>query len=137
MLESLKNACSWVVFQVQAGINWVRNNWPAITAKAEEMVRQAYEVAISHLRKVVVSFERGMAIGIETVEKRQAMPLKQALAEAKAVVQAMADEQVCAYSACWFRMQEVRGFKSPHLHHRFRPLRWPFLFPEEARCGVF
>lgn len=43
MLKMIKNACSWVVSQVQAGMNWVRDNWPAITAKAEEMVRQAYE----------------------------------------------------------------------------------------------
>ena len=109
MLESLKNACSWVVSQVQAGINWIRDNWPAITAEAQEMGRRAYEVAISQIRKVVVSFERGMVIGIETVEKRQAMPFKEALAEAKAVVKAMTDEQVCAYAAHWFRQEAAQA----------------------------
>jgi hypothetical protein len=103
MLQSLKKVCSWVVSQLQARISWVVDNWPTITAKAEEMVRRVYEVAISHLRKAVVAFERGMVIGIETVEKRQAMPFKEALAEAKAVVKAMTDEQVCAYVAHWFR----------------------------------
>ena len=96
MLQSLKRACSWVVSQVEAGINWVRDNWPAIQAKAEDMVQQAYEMAISHLRKVVVAFGRGVVIGIELAEKRQAMPFNKALDEAKAVVKAMADEQVCA-----------------------------------------
>ena len=71
------------------------------------MVRRAYEVAIGQLRKVVVSFERGMIIGIETVEKRQAMPFREALAEAKAEVKAMGDEQVCAYAAYWFRQEEA------------------------------
>ena len=75
-------------------MNWVRDNWPAITAKAEEMVRQAYEVAIGQLRKVVVSFERGMVIGIETVDKRQAMPFKEAFAEARAVVQAAVLQEI-------------------------------------------
>jgi hypothetical protein len=102
MLKSLKNACSCAVSQVEAGINWVRDNWPAIQAKAEEIVRRAYEVAISHLRKVVVAFERGMVIGIELVEQRLVMPFKEALAEAKSVVKAMTDEQVCAYTAFWF-----------------------------------
>jgi hypothetical protein len=108
MLKMIKNACSYVVFQIQAGINWVRDNWPAITARAEEMARQAHEVAIGQLRKVVVSFERGMVIGIETVEKRQAMPFKEAFAEARAVVQAMSGEQVCAYTAYWFRQDPVQ-----------------------------
>jgi hypothetical protein len=105
MLNSLKNACSWVVSQVQAGVNWVWDNWPAITAKAEETGRRAYEVAMDQVRKVVVSFERGMVIGIETVEKRQAMPFKEALAEAKGVIKAMTDEEVCAYTAHWFRQE--------------------------------
>jgi hypothetical protein len=109
MLQSLKKVCSWVVSQVQAGIIWVKDNWPAITAKAGEMVRQAYEVAISHLRKAVVAFERGMVIGIETVEKRQLMPFKEALAEAKVVVKAMTDEQVCAYVAHWFRQEAAQA----------------------------
>jgi hypothetical protein len=107
MLKMIKNVCSWVVSQVKAGVNWVRGNWPEITAKAEEMVRQAYEVAIGQLRKVVVSFERGMVIGIETVEKRQAMPFKQAFAEARAVVKAMSDEQVSNFVAYWFRQEEA------------------------------
>jgi hypothetical protein len=109
MLNSLKNACFWVVSQVQAGISWVVDNWPAITAKGEEMGRRAYEVAISQIRKVVVSFERGMVIGIETVEKRQAMPFKEALAEAKSEVKAMADEEVCAYAAYWFRQEPAQA----------------------------
>jgi hypothetical protein len=107
MLKMIKNACSWVVSQVQAGMNWVRDNWPAITAKAEEMIRQTYEVAIGQFRKVVVSFERGMVIGIETVEKRQAMPFKEAFAEARAVVQAMSDEQIGNFVAYWFRQEEA------------------------------
>ena len=102
LLKSLKNACSWVISQVEAGMNWVRNNWPAIRAKAAEMVQRAYEMAIGHLRKVVVAFERGMVIGIELVEKRQAMPFDQALVDAKCVVKAMTDEEVCAYTAYWF-----------------------------------
>ena len=73
------------------------------------MVRRAYEVAIGHLRKAVVAFERGMVIGIETVEKRQAMPFKEALAEAKSVVKAMTDEQVCAYAAYWFRQEAAQA----------------------------
>jgi len=107
MVEMIKEAWSWAVSQVRAGMNWVRDNWPAITAKAEEIIRQAYEVAINQVRKVVVSFERGMVIGIETVEKRQAMPFQEAFAEARAVVQALTDEQVCAYAAYWFRQEEA------------------------------
>ena len=92
MLNKIKNACSWVISRVKAGVILVKDNWPAITAKAEAMARRAYEVAMNNLRRAVVSFERGMVIGIETVENRQAMPFKEALAEAKAVVQAMTDE---------------------------------------------
>jgi hypothetical protein len=109
MLKSLKNACSWAVSQVEAGINWVRDNWPAITAKAEEIIRRAYEVGMTQVRQAVVAFERGAVIGIETVEKRQAMPFKEALAEAKSVVQAMADEEVCAYIAYWFRQEAAQA----------------------------
>jgi hypothetical protein len=109
MLNSLKNACSWVVSQVQAGITRIRDNWSMITAKAEETGRRAYEVAMDQVRKVVVSFERGMVIGIETVEKRQAMPFKEAMAEAKSVVKAMTDEEVCAYSAHWFRQEAAQA----------------------------
>jgi hypothetical protein len=92
MLNKITNICSWVVSQVQARVLWGKNNWPAIQAKVEAMVRLAYKVAMNNLRRAVVSFERGMVIGIETVENRQAMPFKEALAEAKAVVQAMTDE---------------------------------------------
>jgi hypothetical protein len=106
MLSKIKNACSWVIFQVQTGIVWVKNNRPAITAKAGEITRRAYEVAMAQVRKAVVAFMRGMVIAIETVEKRQAMPFQEALAEAKAVVKVLTDEQVCAYTAHWFR-QEV------------------------------
>jgi hypothetical protein len=102
LLKSLKNACSWVVSQVEAGINWVRDNRPTIQAKVAEMVQRAYEVASGHLREVVVVFERGMVIGIELVEQRLVMPFKEALAEVKSVVKAMTDEQVCAYTAFWF-----------------------------------
>jgi hypothetical protein len=109
MLNKIKNACSWVVSQVQAGIFWVRNNWPEIQVKAQAMARRAYEVAMDQIRKAVVSFMRGMVIGIETVEKRQAMPFKEALAGAKAVVQAMTDEQVCAYAAHWFRQEPAQA----------------------------
>jgi exonuclease VII small subunit len=109
MMKSLKNACFWVVSQVHVGISWVVDNWPAITAKAKEMGRRAYEVAMDRLRKVVVSFERGMVIGIEAVEKRQAMPFKEAMAEAKSVVKAMTDEQVCAYAAHWFRQDAAQA----------------------------
>jgi hypothetical protein len=56
-----------MVSQVEAVIIKVRDNWPAIIAKAEGLARQAYEVAIDHLRKVVVALERGVVIGIETV----------------------------------------------------------------------
>jgi 2-keto-3-deoxy-galactonokinase len=108
MLNKIKNACSWVVSQVQAGIFWVRNNWPEIRAKAEVMVRRAYEVAMDQIRKAVVAFMRGMVIGIETVEKRQSMPFKEALAEAKAVVKAMSGEQVCAYAVYWFRREAAQ-----------------------------
>jgi hypothetical protein len=61
------------------------------------MVQRACEVAMTHLRQVVVAFERGVVIGIETVENRQLMPFQEALAIAKSVVKAMADEEVCGY----------------------------------------
>ena len=56
-----------------------------------------------------MAFERGAVIGIETVEKRQAMPFKEALAEAKFVVKAMADEEVCGYIAYWFRQEAAQA----------------------------
>jgi hypothetical protein len=46
-------------------------------------------------------------IGIGTVEKRQAMPFNQALAEAKSAVKAMTDDEVCAYTAYWFCQEAV------------------------------
>jgi hypothetical protein len=109
MLQSLKKACSWVVSQVEAEINWVRDNWPAITAKAEEMVQRAYEVAMTHLRQAVVAFARGVVIGIETVENRQVMSFQEALAIAKSVVKAMADEEVCSYIAYWFLQEAAKA----------------------------
>ena len=109
MMNKIKNVCSWVFSKVQAGVLWVKNNWPAITAKAGEIARRAYEVAMDQVRKAVVAFERGMVVGIETVEKRLAMPFKEALTEAKAVVQAMTDEEVCAYAAHWFRQEPAQA----------------------------
>ena len=109
MLNQIKNVCSWVVSQVKAGVIWVKNNWPAIQVKAESMARRAYEVAMDQIRGFVVAFERGMVIGIETVEKRQAMPFQEALAEAKAAVKAMSNEQVCAYAAHWFRQEAAQS----------------------------
>jgi hypothetical protein len=43
------------------------------------------------------------------VEKRQAMPFKEALAAAKAAVKAMIDEQVCAYAAYRFRQEAAQA----------------------------
>jgi hypothetical protein len=37
------------------------------------------------------------------------MPFKEALTEAKAVVQAMTDEEVCAYTAYWFRQEAAQA----------------------------
>ena len=109
MLHSLRKVCSWVVSLLEAGINWVRDNWPAIKAKAEEMVQRAYEVAMTQVRQAVVAFERDVVIGIETVENRQLMHFEQALCEAKFVVKAMADEEVCGYIAYWFRQEAAQA----------------------------
>ncbi len=106
MLNKIKSACSWLVSQVKAGVAWVRNNWPAIQAQAEQMVRWTYAVAISHVRKVVLCFNRGVVVAIETAERRRALPFHQAFAEARTVVKAMTDEQVSNYTAFWF-CQEV------------------------------
>ncbi len=102
MLTSLKKACSWVVSQVKAGINWLKDNWSAIQAQAEKIGRWAYGVALDHVRQGVVCFNRGVVVAIETAERRQAMPFHQALKEARAVVKAMTDVQVCNYVAYWF-----------------------------------
>jgi uncharacterized protein YdaL len=107
MLNKIKQACAWVVSKVKAGIDWVRNNWPAIETKTEEVTQRAYEVAISHIRKAVVAIERVMVIGIMTVERRQTLSYRQALAEAKAANKAMSDEEVCAYVAYWFRQDQA------------------------------
>jgi hypothetical protein len=109
MLQSLRKVCSWVVSRVEAGIDWVMGNWPAITAKAEEIVRQFYVVAMTQFRQAVVAFERGVVIGIEAVENRQVMSFQEALAIAKSVVQAMADEEVCGYIAYWFRQEAAQA----------------------------
>jgi len=73
------------------------------------MVRWAYEVAITQVRQNVVAFERGVVIGIETVQHRQAMPFKKALAEAKSMVKAMADKEVCVYTVYWFCQEAVQA----------------------------
>ena len=57
----------------------------------------------------MVAFERGMVIGIETVENRQPMPFEEALAEVKSVVKAMTDEEVCGYIAYWFRQEAAQA----------------------------
>jgi hypothetical protein len=77
-----------------------------IQAQAEQMVRWTYAVAINHVRKVVLCFNRGVVVAIETAERRQMMPFQQAFAEARAVVKAMNDEQVSNFVAYWF-CQEV------------------------------
>ncbi len=105
MLNKIKSACSWLVSQVKAGIAWVRDNWPAIQTQAEQMVRWTYAVAISHVRKVVLCFNRGVVVAIETAERRQAMPFNQAFSEARAVVKAMTEEWVCNYVAYWFNQE--------------------------------
>jgi hypothetical protein len=107
MLNKIKNTCAWMISKVKAGIDWVRNNWPAIQAKAEEMIQRAYEVIVSHSRKALVAYERLLVIGIETVERRRTMPLRQALAETKAASKAMSDAEVCAYVAYWFRQEQA------------------------------
>jgi hypothetical protein len=105
MLNKIKSACSWLVSQVKAGIVWVKNNWPAIQTTAQKMGRWTYAVAINHVRKVVLCFNRGVVVAIETAERRQAMPFQQAFAEARTVVKAMNDEQVCNYMAYWFNQE--------------------------------
>ena len=107
MLNKIKSACSWLVSQVKAGINWLKDNWPAIQTQAEQMVRWTYAVAISHVRQGVVMFNRGVVVAIETAERRQVMPFHQAFAEARAVVKAMSDEQVSNFVAYWFRKEEA------------------------------
>ncbi len=102
MLNKIRSACSWLVSQVKAGIAWVKNNWPAILNQATEVARSAYAVAINHVRKAVLCFNRGVVTAIETAERRQAMPFQQAFAEARAVVKAMNDEQVSNFVAYWF-----------------------------------
>ncbi|MFZ5448920.1 MAG: hypothetical protein ACOZFS_09830 [Thermodesulfobacteriota bacterium] len=105
MFNMIKQACSWLVSKVRAGIDWVRNNWPAIQAQAEKMGQWFYGVAINHVRQVVVTFQRGVVTAIETAERRQAMPFPQAFLEAKGVVQSMTDEQVSNYAVYWFRKE--------------------------------
>jgi hypothetical protein len=80
MLNKSKSACSWLVSQVKAGINWLKDNRPAIQAYAEKIGRWAYGVALSHIRQGVVCFNRGVVVAIETAGRRQAMPFQQALA---------------------------------------------------------
>jgi hypothetical protein len=109
MLNRIKNACSWLVSQVKAGINWLKNNWPTIQAQAEKIGRWAYGVILNHVRQGVVMFNRGVVTAIETAERRQAMPFRQAFAEAKAVVKAMTDEQVCNYVVYWFCQEPVQA----------------------------
>jgi hypothetical protein len=107
MLNKIKSAYSWLVSKVKAGIDWLKNNRPAIQAQAKKVAQRLYEVTISHVRKVVMCFNRGVVTAIETAERRQAMPFHQAFAEARAVVKAMTDEQVCSYVAFWFHQEET------------------------------
>jgi hypothetical protein len=109
MLQSLKKACSWVVSRIKAGVNWVRDNWPAIQAQAEAVAQWAYGVTLSHIRQGVVMFNRGVVVAIETAERRQAMVFQQALREARAMVKAMTDEQVSNYVAHWFRQEPAQA----------------------------
>jgi hypothetical protein len=107
MLNKIKNACSWLVSQVKAAINWLRDSWPTIVAHAEKIGRWAYGVALNQVRHGVLTFNRGVVVAIETAERRQSMPFHQAFAEARTVVKAMGDEQVSAYVAYWFRKKDA------------------------------
>jgi hypothetical protein len=107
MMEKLKKAFSWLVSQVKAGIYWLRDNWPAIQAQAENIVLWAYGVALNHVRQGVVTFNRGVVTAIETAMRRETLPFHQAWAEARAVVKAMTGEEVCAYVAFWFQQDEA------------------------------
>ncbi len=105
MLNKIKSAWSWLVSQVKAGVDWLRDNWPTIQTQAEQMVRWTYAVAINHVRKVVLCFNRGVVVAIEAAERRQSMPFHQAFAEARTVVKAMTEERVCNYVAYWFNQE--------------------------------
>jgi hypothetical protein len=107
MMEKIKKMGSRLIAQVKAGIDWLKDSWPTIQAQAEKMARRLYEVAVNHVRKAVLCFNRGVVVAIETAERRQAMPFHRALAEAKSVVKAMNDEQVSAYAAFWFRQEKA------------------------------
>jgi hypothetical protein len=107
MMEKIKKACSWLVAQVKAGIDWFRDTWPRIQAQGKKIARRLYEVAVSHVRRVVLCFNRGVVVAIETAERRQAMPFNQAFAEARTVVKAMSAEHVCNYTAFWFAHEEA------------------------------
>jgi hypothetical protein len=107
MMEKLKKAFSWLGSQVEAGIDWLRDNWPATQAQAEKVAGRLYEVALSHIRKVVLCFNRGVVTAIETAMRREMLPFHQAWAEARAVVKAMTGEEVCAYVAYWFHQEEA------------------------------
>lgn len=109
MMEKIKKACSWLISQVKAGINWLKDNWPAIVAHADMVGRGAYGVVLNHVRQGVVMFNRGVVTAIETAERRQAMPFQKAFAEARTVVKAMNDEQVCNYVVYWFCQEPVQA----------------------------
>ena len=109
MLNKIKNACSWLVSQVKAGVDWLRDNWPTIKTTAHKIGRWAYGVALNHVRQGVVMFNRGVVTAIETAERRQAMPFQKAFAEARTVVKAMNDEQVCNYVVYWFCQEPVQA----------------------------
>jgi hypothetical protein len=96
MMQKIKQAFSWLVETVKAGVAWVRDNRPWLQEQAREIARQAHRVLIRAERKVWAKFNQGRILAILTVLYRQEenTTFRQALLQAKAEVRAMSGAEV-------------------------------------------
>ncbi len=96
MLQKIKQAFSWLIRKIQAGLAWVRDNRPWLEQQAREMARQARKVLIKGYRQVWAKFNYGRVLAILTVLYRQEenTTFRQALEQAKAAVKAMSEAEI-------------------------------------------
>ena len=104
MMQRIKQAFSWLVEKVRAGVAWVRDNRPWLQEKAREMARQGYQVLIRAERQVWAKFNQGRILAILTVLYRQEdnTTFRQALLQAKAEVRSMSEAEVAQMMVDFF-----------------------------------
>ena len=104
MMQEFKRAFFWLIEKAKAGVAWVWDNRPLLQQKARKIARLVYKVLMVVHRQVWMTYDRGRALVILTIEYRQDgnMTFRQALEQAKAEVRSMSEAEIACLVVNFF-----------------------------------